>query len=190
MGSMSATIEVTTTQPSQLEQMAQAVFQNLKALREAHRNQILAGAGLAAPTTPSSQASGTGNTSWHINQTALTFLLGGTFKEKTAVNDVDVPTGSFLTGFTTGKSCVAALVMYLSSGTPTLAAVKGTPATTGSQRAPLDSDIQTQLGAGVAWIKIGETTLNRTGDATVTQTYNNAARPLLGITVCPDMGNY
>jgi hypothetical protein len=187
---MSATIEVTTTQPSQLEQMAQAVFQNLKALREAHRNQILAGAGLAAPTTPSSQLTASGNTTWNVNISALLALVGGALGDLAAQTDLAIHSASWLTGLTSGKSCVAAIVLKNVTGTVTCVAVKGTPATTGSQVAPSDTVIQAAVGAGVPWIVIGYSTLNRTGDTAVTEAEDNSYRPLLGVNWCSEFGDF
>lgn len=169
-------------QPSDMQSMGSLIAQLLEEQRVHEGNRVHEGGLVGDPTTPSTQATGTGNTLWNINISALLGTVGEVAKELAAAADTAIHSGSFLTGLTSGKSCVAAVVLKNVSGTITRVTVKGTPATTGSELGPDDAAIQTAVGANNAWIKIAETTLNRTGDLTVTQSHNNAVRPMYGIT--------
>jgi hypothetical protein len=115
--------------------------------------------------------------------------VDGVLGDIAAAADFDIHSASFLTGLVNGASCIAAIVAKNVSGTVTVVAVKGTPATTGSQRAPTDAEIQAAVGASNPWVKIGECTLNRTGDTTVTETQDNSLRPMLGINVPYSLGD-
>lgn len=138
---------------------------------------------VSAPSTPSTQATGTGNTLWNVN---LAQAVGQVKRSAGAVDvgviaaaaDTAIHTGSYLTGFASGTSCVAAVVMANNAGTITFVTVKGTPATTGTQVAPTDAQITTGVGHA-NWIKVAETTINRTADTTVTQTYDNTKRDFM-----------
>jgi hypothetical protein len=169
-------------QPSDMQSMGTLIAQLLEEYRVHEGNRVHEGGLVGDPTTPSSQATGTGNTLWNINIGALIASVGNVPVEIAAAADTAIHSGSFLTGFTSGKSCVAAVVLKNVSGTITCVTVKGTPATTGSEVGPDDATIQTAVGANNNWIKLAETTLNRTGDTTVTQSHNNAVRPLYGMT--------
>jgi len=129
---------------------------------------------LSAPTTPSAQATGVGNTTWSANIAAFVCKVGGLGHQFAAAVDFAIHAGSFLAGFINGASCIAAIVAKNVAGTITTVAVKGTPATTGTQVAPTDAEIQAALGATVPWVKVGECTLNRTGDTTVTESQDNS----------------
>jgi len=90
-----------------------------------------------------------------------------------------------------GASAVAAIVAYGTAGT--ILVVRGAAATTGSQVAPTNAAIQTAvdlLTSGAPWVKLGETTLNRTGNTTVTQTYDNTQRPSLAINQDAGFGDW
>ena len=128
---------------------------------------------LGAPSTGSSQLTGAGNTTWNVNIAAYVSVVGGVTKEFAAAADFSIHASSFLAGFINGTSCIAAIVAKNVSGTITTVAVKGTPATTGSEVAPTDAEIQTALGATVPWVKVGECTLERDGDTSVVETQDN-----------------
>jgi hypothetical protein len=146
-----------------------------QALVDGFNDRLVAGGLVKAPTTPSAQLTGTGNTSWRVNVDALVAVVDAKTKELVAQADAVIHSGSQL--LEDGESAIAALVLKVAAdGTASLVAVAGAAATTGSQVAPTDAAIQTAVGAGLSWLKLGETTLNRTGDTTVTQTYDNTKR--------------
>lgn len=177
-------------QPSAFAQATTKVAQELEALRYHFKN-MLDGCLLAAPSTPSSQASGVGNTLWNVNIGSGTKIVNGVALNQAEVADETIHSGSLLTGLINGTSAITAIVAYGVSGT--ILAVTGTPATTGSQVAPTDAEIQAAvdlLTADAPWVKLGETTLNRTGDTTVTQTYDNTKRPLLAVNQDSGFGDW
>ena len=135
---------------------------------------VLSGLSIYAPTTPSSQATSTGNTDFNVNISAGECEIQGLLGPAAAVADGDIFHGSFLTGFVVGKSVVAAAYIKNVSGTISLCYLKGAVATTGSETGPTNAQIQTDAGSGNHWVHLGETTLNRTGDVTVTQTYDRS----------------
>lgn len=134
-------------------------------------NRVVDGLQLGAPTTPSAQLTGSGNTSWRVNIAAGRAKVGAVAYAPAAQADVVVHSGSNL--LASGQSAIAAIVAKVAAGSVSLVAVKGAAATTGAQKAPTDGEIQLAVGDHVKWVKIGETTLNRTADTTVTQTYDN-----------------
>lgn len=149
----------------------------VQALAVAGGSRILNGLLSTAPTTASTQATGTGNTAWNVNVDKGVLYVGGKEAELAATTDLHVHSGSQLV--TNGQSCEAALVCYLNAGNPTLLAVKGAAAATGSQVAPTDAAISTAVdaaasGKNVDWVKVAHLTINRTGDTTVTQSQDNS----------------
>ena len=134
------------------------------------------GGDLSGPTTPNAQLTGTGNTTWNVDVAEYAAGLDedGTMKHDivAAGADLSIHAGSYLTGFANGNSCVAAIVAKNDAGTISTDSVKGTPATTGTQVAPTDAEITAEVGH-TNWIKLGETTLNRTADTTVTESHDN-----------------
>jgi hypothetical protein len=190
---MSARSEVYTQvdlDPADLAHQTHALARYLGELAIHEKNKVVSGGIATDPTTPSSQLTGTGNTTWNVNHSLVEALVEGVLAELAAGDDLAIHSGSYLTGFANGTSCVAALVVKNDSGTLSVASVKGTPATTGSQKPPTDAEIQTALGAGVSWIRLADLTINRTGDTTVTESQNNQVRPLLGMTVATGFGTF
>lgn len=175
--------------PSDLDHYSDIVALYFEQVRAHGRNHVEGGI-VKDPTTGSSQLTGTGNTTWNADVEALIATVGGVAKELGVQADFSIHASSFLTGLVNGASCIAALVLKNVSGTVTMVAVKGTPATTGSQVAPTDAEIQTAVGAGNDWVKVAECTLNRTGDTTVTESQSNIVRPLLGVTVDAIIGDF
>jgi hypothetical protein len=121
----------------------------------------------SAPTTASTQATGTGNTVWRVNVAAATVAVGAATIAIAAAADFVIHTGSLLVA--NGQSCRATIVAKNVSGIITEVAVKGAAATTGTELAPTDAEIQTAVGAGNPWWRLADCILNRTGDVTVTQ---------------------
>jgi hypothetical protein len=125
------------------------------------------------PTTPSSQAAGVGNTAWRVNISAGSCVVNSVDKTHTAQGDFAVHGGSLL--LADGQSVYAWLVEKNVAGTVSTDVVKGAAATTGQQVAPTDAAVTTALGVST-WIKLARLTLNRTGDAAVTQAQNMTFR--------------
>jgi len=178
---MSSRSEKTPTRhitPSEVQHQLDKLLLDFEALRNHLKNQVLFGVQVGTPTTGSSQGAGVGNTDWNVNITAGMVVVDGVAAQLAAQVDYNVHTGSMYTNLHSGDSAIATILAQNSSGTVTMVVVKGTAAVTGSQVAPTDAEIQTALGAGVSWVKIAEVLLNRTGDATVTQSEDNTKRPL------------
>lgn len=145
-----------------------------KAIVQLAADRVLAGL-LKAPTTPSAQITGAGNTSWRVNVDEGLAVVDAAEKNTAAQVDTVIHSGSQL--LVNGQSAIAAVVMKVAAdGTASIVTVKGAAATTGTQVAPTVATIQAAVGAGLSWMKLGETTLNRTADTTVTQTYDNSKR--------------
>ena len=189
MSSRSALYTEIDLDPSDLAHQTKSVANYFQMIKTHEANKVLAGGVVEDPTTPSAQLTGTGNTTWSADVSHLAARVGGTQIILAAAADFAIHSGSYLTGFANGSSCIAALVLKNVAGTITMVAVKGTPATTGSQVAPTDGEIQAAVGAGNAWVKVAECTLNRTADTTVTETQADA-RPVLGVNVDTAFGDF
>lgn len=181
MGFRSANTTSNHVTPSALSLQTDLVARYFAEAMVDRQNRVETGLLGSAPTTASTQLTGAGNTTWRVNISAGVVVVGGVAKSIDAAADTVIHSGSQLV--TNGQSCIAALVAKNVSGTVSVVAVKGTAATTGSQVGPTDAAIQTAVVAGNAWVKLAECTLNRTGDTTVTQSENNATRPMLGVNV-------
>lgn len=150
-----------------------SLYDLLKALARGFQNTVAGGLMAAAPTTPSTQVTGAGATSWRVNLDKGVVVVGGVAKEFAAEADRVIHSATQLV--TNGQSCVAAIVAKKSAaGAVTLINVKGPAATTASVRSPTDAEIQAAVGAGLDWVKVAECTINRTADTTVTQSQDNA----------------
>lgn len=161
---------------TQLFAQAKAGDHTAQALIDGFNDRLITGGLVKAPTTPSSQITGAGgNTTWNVNVDALVAVVDGVTKELVATADGVINSGSNY--LINGNSAIAAVVLKIAAnGTASLVYVKGASAVTGSQVAPTDAAIQTAVGAGLSWLKLGEVTLNRTADTTVTETYDNTKR--------------
>lgn len=133
---------------------------------------------LTAPTNASAQLTGaSGNTDWNVNLSHVLALLYALSGEVVAAADFDIHNGSIVdAGFVVGASIVAAIVVKVTSGTFAFDKVLGAAATTGSQVAPTAGEIATAMAAADDYALLGYTTLNRTADTTVTQSYDNTPR--------------
>jgi len=162
------------------------MIQDLERMRQHMRNRV-DGGHLVPPTTPSAQASGAGgNTDWRVNvQTQVAIVLGIPQHVSEQIDYV-IWFGANLLQI--NEECVGVIVAKNVAGTISLDVAIG--AVAGSAVSPTDSDIQTAVGSGNEWIRIGETKLRRTADTTVFQTYNNQARPLLGVNIDAAFGDY
>lgn len=131
------------------------------------------------PTTPSTQASGVGNTDWNVDVSAGVAVANSVEGTIAAAADFDVHSGSLL--LADGESVLGWLVITEAAGTVAMEAVLGAAATTGTQVAPTDAEITTAVGHS-DWQKHSQILLNRTGDTTVTQSQDNAGyrQPFVG----------
>jgi len=192
--SRSAVAPTRIVNPSAAAHQFDKIAQELEALRYHFLNRIL-GRYILAPTSASTQATGAaGITVFNVNIDRGVDIVNGVADDKQAVADSSIHSATVLLT-ATGQTCIAALVAYESSGATALLAVKGTVAATASAVAPTKAVIQAAVdvaagASGVAWVKIGETTLTRTGDTTVTQTYDSAKRPLPAVTVDTGLGDW
>lgn len=131
------------------------------------------------------QASGsTGTLNFDIDTTAIPqALIDGQVHALTAQTDADATAGNAVTwGATSGKAVVAAVVLTAGSAndTPAIETVFGSVATTGSQVAPTDDEIDVALGHN-NWLRLADVTITRTADTTVTFAANNNVRFPVGV---------
>lgn len=163
--------------PSLLDAQAATVGRNLNALWAWLVCHAVGGIVSDGGTTQGTGTNGTLN--FDVDTTAITdSLIDGKVHVLGAQTDADATAGStVLWGATSGKSVVFAVVFSTGTGndTPAVKGIPGTVATTGSQVAPTDAEIDTSLGHD-NWCRLCDMTINRTGDTTVTFTFNNAAR--------------
>jgi hypothetical protein len=163
--------------------------QLIRRIRDHFWNRVVNEGLVVAPTTASTQGSGTaGATVWNVNVGRLIATVNGTAVDLAAAADFNIHTGTV--ALLNGQSRRAAIVLINTTGTITCVAVKGAAATTGAQVAPTDAEITASVGATIPWIKIAECLLNRTGDTTVTQSEYNAFRPNLGVSVDSDFFSF
>jgi hypothetical protein len=170
--------------PEDVDHQVGQLFRLVEALRTHFMNRV---EGLIAgvPTTPSSQAAGVGNTTWQVNLSPGFVVVNGVAKDFDVQADYSIHSGSMYTDLHSGDSAIATVVAKNVAGTVSLHVVKGAAAVTGSQVAPSDAAIQAAVGAGNAWAKVSECTINRTGDDTCTQSQVNILRPAPWVTVEP-----
>lgn len=173
-------------QPSDLMGLSGLIFRLLEEIRVSEANRVYSGGIVVDPTTPSSQATGVGNTLWNINLgvagAPVLAAVDGVMTEIAPAADIAIHTGSYLTGFAVGKACKAAVVVKKDGASFSIVTVKGAVATAGAELGPTDSVITAAVGAGKPWIKLCEDRLERTADLVVAQTHDNTARPVLGVT--------
>lgn len=190
MSAKSTTVTPADLDPADLAHQTHAIARYFAELAAHEKNKVLVGGLGADPTTPSTQATGAaGITDWNADYTAVEGLVDGLQGAAAAVADAAIHAGTIVdAGFQIGASIVAAFVLKNDGGTISVDIVKGAAATTGAQKAPTDAEIQTALGAGVEWIRLFHSTLNRTADTTVTESQDNTVRPVLGVTVGGQFG--
>jgi hypothetical protein len=163
----------------------------LRGLDYWRNNRVIEGFGFGTPTTPSTQGSGAVAATWLVNRYRGSIIVNG-FHFGFPLDLVDTP--AHTQGANTppvlavGQSVISVVVglaipQYNLAG---LLSVYGAPATTGTQVVPTDAQIAAKVaspGFGLpdgyfwtgGWIKVSKLTLNRTGDTTVTQNFDNSA---------------
>lgn len=129
-------------------------------------------------TSSGSQASGAVAPVWKIAMSRGYYLVGGTLVAQdadVAAFDIKFVAGPAYTEppvLAVGQSCKAAIVGVTNGW----CAVYGTPATTGAELVPNDTEIRAALvgyGYSSTYVRIGNVTINRTGDTTVTNAWSN-----------------
>ncbi len=171
--------------PPRPDPMDQLV-QDFERLRQHMLNRV-DGGHLEAPTTASTQLTGgSGNTNWRVNVQTMVAIVLGVPQHISAQIDSAIWVGTNL--LQVNEECVGVIAAKNVGGTVSLDVAIG--AVAASAVSPSDSEIQTAVGSGNDWIRIGETKLRRTADTTVVQTYNNQARPLLGVNIDSTFGDY
>lgn len=139
-------------------------------------NRVITGMMVGAPSTASTQATGTGASDFNVNIAAGILAVDGHPIEFAAQADFDLASaGAAL--MASGQSILVDIVAYRSvaDGVIRLRGIRGAAATTGSQVAPTDAEIDAKIEA--PWWRLARVTVNRTGDTTVTQSYSNVVRP-------------
>ena len=125
------------------------------------------------PTAASTQATGAVAAVVNVNLDAgvcsFAGLLGETQAAQTSLNLTSPPV------LTIGQSVIASIYLYLVGTTVTVLAVWGTPATTGQQVAP-DRVAVAAANPTKLLVLLANTTINRTGNTTVTQVTDNTVR--------------
>jgi hypothetical protein len=184
-----------TYQPSTKFHLPQAIATMFQQIRTHFRNFVLHGILTIAPTTGSTQATGAaGITVLLVNCNAGEVCVNGVIASFVAEVDRVLHNSTVYTGvdsstLTEGRDAYVTIVAKNDTGTVTLANVKGPTATHGAAVPASDAQIQTFLGAGVAWIKVAEVLVYRDTDTTVAQTQSNAVRPILGVNIDTGFGN-
>lgn len=136
-------------------------------------NKVVQDLRVITPTTPSSQGSGAVAPVVNVNVNSGILASGGILVELQALTSNEVCASPPV--LTIGQSAVCSIYGYNATGTLTLKTVWGAVATTGTQ---IQSDKAVYLAANptLALVQLGNTTINRTGDTTLTQSYDNTAR--------------
>ena len=162
--------------PSTAAHQFDKLIQDLEILRAHMRNH--SNLIVTDPTTPSAQLTGTGNSTFSIDIVGGIVVVDGVALYTDPSADYALHSGSYYPLFANGESAIVTLVAKNDTGTVSLIIVKGASATTGSQVAPTDAEIQTAAGAGIPWVKVAEMTFNRTGDTTMTESQDNTKAPM------------
>jgi hypothetical protein len=189
MGARSEITGARHIQPAAAAHQYDKLIQDCEAIRTQALNHV-EGLMVETPTTGSTQITGAGATDWNVNLRGGIVIVDGVSLDVAPAADYDVHTGSLYTGLIATYSAIATLVAKNVAGVVSLQVVKGTAALTASVVAPTDAEIQAAVGAGNAWVKICEMTINRTADTTVTQSQANKVRPLLGVNVDAAVGDW
>lgn len=179
--------------PADMAFLSDVVAAYFEMVRTDARNKILSGGAVIAPTTASTQATGAGATVWRVDIEALLMVVAGIVGDFVADADFVMHDTTQVPGLDDADTVVGAIIAEVEAGSVALIPVLGTAATTASGNAvgPTDVQIAAALStAGNAWVKLCECTINRTADTTVTQTQDNTARPILGVNVDGNVGNF
>lgn len=133
---------------------------------------------VAAPTTPSTQASGVGATEWRVNIGAgdseiIGFQAHANAAADTVLHDTDQLIAN-------GEEIYAVVVRALAGGVTSTTFVLGTAAAIGAATIPTAAQIFAAVGSNV---KLAVCYLKRTADTTLVQTQDNTVRRAWGCTI-------
>lgn len=143
-------------------------------------NRVITGMLVGAPTSASTQATGaSGASDYNVDITPGILAVDGVALEFAVQADFAI--GNDSAEMIVGQSKIYTIIAVksLMQAAPRLQVVKGAAATTGAQVAPTDDEIDAMFADNTKWFRLAEVTVNRTADTTVTQSQNNAKRPLL-----------
>lgn len=150
------------------------------------KTRIVYGMVPATPTNASTQATGTGASDFNVDFKAVStgspaglILVDGKALQVAAQADFDVA-ASAAQQMASGQSRIYTIIAFLNKydQAVTLKSCAGAAATTGSQIALTDAEIDALLAPETVWMRICNVTVNRTGDTTVTQSYDTTVREL------------
>lgn len=145
-------------------------------------NRIITGMLVGAPTTPSSQATGTtGDLEVFVNIAAGMLSCGSVIKEYAAQADYTI-FASAASNIPSLSEAYFDIIAYKSIGDNAvrLLVVQGEVAVTATGAVgPTDAAIQLFFAETTPWQRIGRTLVKRTGDTTLVQTYINTVRNTL-----------
>jgi hypothetical protein len=157
--------------PSDLALQTHLVQRYFAMIKNHEANRVQSGLKLNAPTTPSSQASGSGNTTWNVNIGEGIITVNGVAIEFDAQADFQVHAGSLITGFVDQTFSKVGLDVTLSN-------------------AGLDSDISNQVVAGAGFELVSDDAGDTTQTVTIygtdaTDTAQSEALGVNGVVVVP-----
>lgn len=143
-------------------------------------NRVEQGVLYGPPTTASTQATSTGAYDFNVNRSHGIVVVEGKRLELAAAADVDLANGGTGTAIlASGESIYYTQVAYLLPGAaaPAIRQFAGTIALAAAAVPITDAAINASFGPDVPWFRLADLKVNRTGDTTVTQSYNNLVRP-------------
>jgi hypothetical protein len=141
------------------------------------QNHVAYGMDVHAPTTASEHADA-GTYHFHVNVGAGSFVLGNHLHDEPEVADLGV-SGVTSPIDATHVDITYTIVAWEAEDTHVIdyKLVAGTASETGTSVAPTATAIQSAVGAGHKWIRLGTTVVTRTGAATCSQVYANEVKP-------------
>jgi len=165
--------------PSLIHGQAAQVLDLMNAVLSAARTFAVGAAVTDGGTTQASGASGALNFDVDVSAIDDLTVNGAPFPAGVGAAVDAVATGGdgLVWGGTSDLSVVIALVLStgVDNDTPAYTSVQGSPARTGDQDAPSDSAVAEALGHG-NFLRICDVTVNRTGDTTVTLSFDHSVR--------------
>ena len=143
------------------------------------KTRIVHGGLVKAPTTGSTQATGTGASDYNVNIDHVLAVIDGSPYETTVQADFDLASSS-AAQMASGESRIYTIVLYKSLGDAVIRwrVFAGDAATAGQEQAVAASVITAAFAEETPYIKVADVTVNRDGDQSVAQTYDNTVRNL------------
>ncbi|MDQ7790282.1 MAG: hypothetical protein RDU41_09560 [Clostridia bacterium] len=141
------------------------------------KNYVPSGILVGAPGTASTHADGDAF-DFNVNISTGIVAVNGVLAQVAAQTDFDVDNGAESPIGDTDSDIIYTIVAAEADGIITLVTVPGAAAPAETVETPTAAEIAAAVGHA-NWIRIGNTQLHRSGAAAVTQTYDNAVRPVL-----------